>query len=143
MAEAGQLPAELVAKINELAAAQFERWKATATAEQKQAGIEKMAKFQSDENFKAQEMEKMSKAWNDADTNGDGKLDLQEYKAWDAALKAHATSAGEWYDEDRTDLHYNEVLNKIGEGEGFTMAEMMMTWGPWMAKFEELKAAGS
>ena len=129
-----------MAKIDTLATAQFERWKNSATMEQKQAGIEKLTKFQSDESFKAQEMEKMNKAWTDADGNGDGRLNLQEYKAFDTALRAIATGAGEWYDEDKTDAHY-EVLNAIAEGDGFTMGEMMRCWGPWMAKFEELKAA--
>ena len=42
--------------------------------------------------------------------------------------------------EDHLQANYN-IANAMGEGEGFTMAEMMMMWGPWMAKFEELKAA--
>ena len=88
-------------------------------------------------------MQKMNDAWTSADSNGDGKLDLQEYKVWDAALRKIAADAGEWYDEDKSDLHYAEVLNKISEGDGFTMPDMMRTWGPWMAKFEELKAANN
>ena len=32
-------------------------------------------------------------------------------------------------------------FNMISEGDGVTMAEMFMVMGPWMAKFEELKAA--
>ena len=87
MAEAAAaLPEATMTKINELATAQFGRWKATATQEQKDAGLAKMEKFRTDENFKAQEMQKMTTAWSDADVNGDGKLDLQEYKNFDAAL---------------------------------------------------------
>ena len=111
MAEAGStLPEALIAKINELATNQFNRWKSSATEEQKSAGIAKLDRFRTDESFKTQEMEKMTNAWSQADGNGDGKLDLQEYKNFDAALRKIATDAGEWYDEDMTDAHY-EVLN--------------------------------
>ena len=82
----------------------------------------------------------MTKAWTDAAGDGNGKLNLQQYKNFDEALRKIATDANEWYDEDKTDVHY-EVLNQMSEGDGFSMTDMMKTWGPWMAKFEELKAA--
>ena len=100
MAEpAPALPAELIERINARATEQYNKWKVGATAEQKAAGIEKLNKFRNDEEFKNGEMAKMMKAWADADANGDGKLDLEEYKAFDASLKAIALANGEWYED--------------------------------------------
>ena len=65
---------------------------------------------------------------------------MEEYKAFDAAMKAHADADGEWYESGKEADNYS-IMNAVGEGEGFTMAEMMMTWGPWMAKVQELKTA--
>ena len=119
------LPAGLVEQINARATEQYNKWKTSATPEQKAAGIEKLNKFRTDEEFKNGEMAKMTKAWADADANGDGKLNLEEYKAFDAALKAIALANGEWYEDgDYHEANFN-MANSIGEGDGFTMPEMM------------------
>ena len=86
-------------------------------------------------------MQMMNKAWSDADTNGDGKLDRAEFGTWSAAMRAHKASEGEWNEPEVNDDTDYEIMNGVSEGDGFTMAEMMQVFGPWMAKFEELKAA--
>ena len=65
---------------------------------------------------------------------------MEEYKAFDAAMKAHADADGEWYESGKEADNYS-IMNAVGEGEGFTMAEMQQIMGPWMAKFTELKNA--
>ena len=62
--------------INARAAEQYAEWKANATEEQKAAGMEKLNKFKNDEDFKNQHMARMNNAWNEADADGDGKLNL-------------------------------------------------------------------
>ena len=124
MAEAAALPAATLDLINARATAQYAEWKASATAEQKASGLEKLEKFKNDEAFRNGYMEKMNKAWNDADANGDGKLDLAEYRTFDAAMRAMKAADGEWDEaESHAEESYN-IANSISEGEGFTMAEM-------------------
>ena len=101
----------------------------------------KLERFRNDEEFKNQRMAKMNKAWTDADSNGDGKLDRAEFGNWAAAMRTMKTEEGEWNEPDNHDDEDYEIMNGISEGDGFTMAEMMSVFGPWMAKFEELKAA--
>ena len=140
MAEAGQIPAATLEMINVRAAAQYAEWKAGATEAQKASGLEKLQKFKNDEAFRNEHMAKMAKAWSDADANGDGKLDLAEYRNYDAAMRTLKEAEGEWHESDHAEENYN-IVNSISEGEGFTMEQMRSIMAPWIAKFEELKAA--
>ena len=63
---------------------------------------------------------KTIKDWNDADANGDGKLDLVEARRFDAAYKAEVESSGEWYESDHVEENYN-IFNSVSEGDGFTL----------------------
>ena len=50
-------------------------------------------------------------------------------------MKEIAREQGDWVETgDHTEESY-ELFNMIGEGEGFTMAEMTSTMGPWFGKF--------
>ena len=120
MAEAGALPAATLEKINARATAQFATWKATATAEQKATGLATLEKFRNDEAFKAQHMEKFNKAWTDADSNGDGKLDRAEFGAWAAAMRTLKTEEGDWFEAENHDDEDYELMNGVSEGDGFT-----------------------
>ena len=120
MAEAGEIPAATLEMINVRAAAQYAEWKAGATEAQKASGMEKLQKFKNDEAFRNEYMAKMAKAWSDADANGDGKLDLAEYRNFDAAMRAMKEADGEWHESDHAEENYN-IVNSIGDGEGFTM----------------------
>ena len=102
--------------------------------------MESLRKFREDEDFKNQRMARMTKAWADADTNGDGKLDRAEMGTWAVAMRAMKAEEGEWCDSDHDDQDY-EIFNSVGEGDGFTMAELFACFKPWHVKFDELKAA--
>ena len=82
----------------------------------------------------------MMNAWNNADADGDGKLNLEEHKAWESAVRAIKQADGDWHESEHDQANY-EILNSISEGEGYTFAEARAIMAPWMAKFEELKAA--
>ena len=99
-----------------------------------------MERFKNDEAFKAEHIQKLNKAWTDADTNGDGKLDRAEMGTWAVAMRAMKDEEGEWCDSDHDDQDY-EIFNSVGEGDGFTMAELFACFKPWHVKFDELKAA--
>ena len=126
--------------INTRATEQYNEWKAGATAEQKASGMEKLERYKTDETFRTAHMAKMQQAWDDADANNDGKLDLAEYRVFDAAMRAMKTADGEWHESDHAEANYG-IGNSLSEGDGITMAEMRQAMAPWLAKFEELKAA--
>ena len=55
-------------------------------------------------------------------------------------MRALKEADGEWHESDHAEENYN-IVNSIGDGDGFTMQQMRSIMGPWLAKFEELKAA--
>ena len=90
-----------------------------------------------DEDHKTQTLAKVTAIFDAADVNGDGKLDLTEYKVFDDAINKSAIDDGKWVETKNQDEDY-AILNALGDGEGVSFAEMMSIWGPWMAKFKEL-----
>ena len=127
--------------INPRVTAQYAEWKQTATAEQKASGAEKLRRMREEPEFMAEQMAKFGKMFSDADTNGDGRLNLEEYKAFQAAAKVDATANNEWV-EAAPDMDGDyAILNSVSAEEGFTIAEMQQIMGPWMAKMTELKNA--
>ena len=75
------------------------------------------------------------------DTNGDGRLNLEEYRVFSTAAKAEAAANGDWNESGDHDEENFAIMNSISAEEGFTIAEMQQVMGPWMAKFTELKNA--
>ena len=141
MAEAGAIPAATLQLIAPRAAAQYAEWKAGATAEQKAAGLAMLEKYRGgDEAFKAQRTAQMQAAWDGADADGDGKLNLAEYRVFENARRSLKEADGEWHESDHAEENY-AILNSLSNGDGFTMAEMHSVFVPWMAKWEECKAA--
>ena len=144
MADAGSaLSAATMDLINVRATAQYAEWKETGTPEQKAAGEAKLARMRSEPEFMAEQMGKFAKMFSDADTNGDGRLDLEEYRVFSAATKAIALADGDWREAGDHDEENYAIINSVSAEDGFTMAEMQQTMGPWMAKFTELKNADS
>ena len=85
-------------------------------------------------------MTRLTNAWNEADANGDGKLNLEEHKAWENKMRALKEADGDWHESDHAEANY-AIFNSFSEGDGYTMAEMMAVMGPWRQKWEEIKAA--
>ena len=127
--------------INTRVAAQYAEWKQTGTPEQKAAGEEKLRRMREEPEFMAEMMGKFAKMFGDADTNGDGRLNLEEYRVFSAATKAVAVADGDWREAGDHDEENYAIMNSVSAEDGFTMAEMQQTMGPWMAKFTELKNA--
>ena len=100
-----------------------------------------LAKYKGgDEEFKNQRMQEMANAWSDADADGDGKLNLAEYRVFEQKRRELKESNGEWHESDHAEANY-AIINSLAEGDGFTQAEMYAAMAPWMAKWEEIKAA--
>ena len=141
MADANPIPAATLELINARATEQYNEWKAGATAEQKAKGMEMKNKYMgADEEFKNQRQQEMQNAWNEADADGDGKLNLAEYRVFEQKRREMKESNGEWHESDHAEANY-AILNSLSAGDGFTQAEMYSTFVPWMAKWEEVKAA--
>ena len=82
----------------------------------------------------------MAEAWNAADVDGDGKLNLEEFTVWVTQSKAKEREAGVYSRPDDPAIFaktYN-LVNAISEGEGIVMNEFFMFMGPWMAVYDEM-----
>ena len=83
MAEAqNELSQELINRIQAKATVHYDDMKANATAEQMTAYWALVERVRSDEEFKAGFMAKLMTQWSEADANNDGKLDLEEFRAF-------------------------------------------------------------
>ena len=141
MAEAGPALSEAtMALLNARTEEQYNEWKANATAEQKAKMAENQGKMKNDEEFRNGIMAKVTKAWGDADSNGDGKLDLAEFTAFEGAMRAVREADGEWFETDHAAANY-AIMNSVSEGDGFTMAEMWACLKAWRAKFDAMREA--
>ena len=110
MAESGEaLPATTLAKIKARATAESVQFKNFSPAGQQinqkpendlvqKQLLNKLQGLQESEELKNEQyIAKMTKVWSDADANGDGKLDLLEYRTFYAAMKDMYEADGEWY----------------------------------------------
>ena len=77
------------------------------------------------------------------DTDGDSRLNLEEYRAFLAAAKARADAKGQWYSRPAT---YAEDTYALYNGmnpecDGFTHEQWMSYMGKFMAIYREIAAA--
>ena len=85
MAEAApQLPDAVLERIDARVRAQYTAYKETSTEAHKAAAAEALTKYTTDPEFKNTHMAKMTASWTAADADGDGRLNLAEYKVWEA-----------------------------------------------------------
>ena len=104
MAEAAPaLPAATLELINTRATNNYVEFKQNATPEQKAARNAKYQRYREDPEFMAEKMVQVSKMFSDADVNGDGRLNLEEYRTFNTAVKADAANTGEWIEADDHD----------------------------------------
>ena len=142
MAEAAPaLPAATLELINTRAINHYNEFKQNATPEQKTARKARYQRYREDPEFMAEQMVKVGKMFSEADVNGDGRLNLAEYRSFQTAIKADAANAGEWIEADDHDEENYSFLNAVDAEDGFTMEQMQQVLGPWMAKFKELETA--
>ena len=104
MAEAAPaLSAAILELINTRATNNYVEFKQNATPEQKAARNAKYQRYREDPEFMAEKMVQVSKMFSDADVNGDGRLNLEEYRTFNTAVKADAANTGEWIEADDHD----------------------------------------
>ena len=86
-------------------------------------------------------MANLTEDWNGSDADGDGYLNLDEFKVWVTKAKDREIAAGCYVrpdpDQARTTEFYN-VANTITEGEGIVLMDFFTYMGPWMAKYLEI-----
>ena len=90
-----------------------------------------MEKWKGDEEFKNQRMAEMSESFVASDADGDGRLNLEEWKVWIGGLRAKQAERGEFGDnrEGNTEKWY-AINNKIDPSqEGIALADFMISMG--------------
>ena len=116
--------------------------KANATEANKAKAKELNDKFTNDPSFGASEMEVMSTMWAECDLNQDGRLDLEEFRAFMAKTNARSASLGlcvsTW--EGQVDKSYAS-MNGISAEEGLTKQEWLASCGIVMKLWLETMAA--
>ena len=122
MAEA--IPQATLDMISARATAQYNEWKTTATEEQKQSGLAMMQRYKTDEAFRTEHQNRMAQTWADADADGDGMLNLAEYRVFDAAMRKYKVDAGEWHESDHAEENWNIANSLNAATDGVTMAEL-------------------
>ena len=88
-------------------------------------------------------MAEYTKMFSDADANGDGVLDEQEFRVWMAAAAAKARSEGHFVDDSEEKLVRSFAIgNRVTPGvDGLSMSDMFAPMALYHAKFNELKTA--
>ena len=117
---------EQMAIVREVTGKNFQHWLTSCTEEQKAAGNEELRKFQEgDQEFITERMTAMANAFNAADANGDGRLDLEEARTFYNALKEQAEARGKFGGTYEGGIEDNyRLTNSINpDAEGFTYAE--------------------
>ena len=143
MAEAGSvLPEATLAELNEFSKGVWEAYIGSRTPEQYAADSEKTKKFLTDEEFKAEKMAEMQKAFTDADANSDGLLDEAEFLNWAQALKDLAKGRGDYTDErEGVDKKWYDFSNAVTpDTNGASMQDFFVVMGAAMKVQLALKA---
>ena len=76
------LSQEMTERMNAAATEHWSDWNENATAEQKAAYRERYQKMQNDTEFRNTTMAGLAEDWNGSDADGDGKLNLEEFKVF-------------------------------------------------------------
>ena len=140
--EPAALSPELMERVVACARAGYQHWSDGCTAEHKQKGLDDHEKFKNDPNFGASELARVTAAWNAADANADGLLDLDEFKVYMASQRAHLESTGTFGGErpGSDEETYNIVNESNPATQGCTMAEYMGVMGHFMTEMAKLQA---
>ena len=94
--------------------------------------------MKNDEGFRNQFMQKFNQAWTDADSNKNGKLNLDEFRVFEQAMRTAREANGEWFERDNAEANYN-IFNSVSEGDGFTKKECWAILREWKKIFDHLK----
>ena len=81
--------------------------------------------------------------YNQADANGDGVLDTAEFEVYQQLNNEEAAREGQWSDDrpGRAAQSY-AIINQVNpDREGCSLQEVFAMFGPYMAKWTELKTA--
>ena len=139
-----EMTAETIQLIKDCTMEVYNFHKANATDANKAKAKELNDRFQTDPSYGASEMEVVNKIWTESDLNQDGRLDLEEFRAFMATTNARSAELGlfvsSW--EGQVDKSYAS-MNGISAEEGLTMQEWLASCGIVMKLWLETDAAAA
>ena len=138
-----EMTAEMGERYRSIAMANYEFWKATCSAEDAQKAKDQNNALKENPAAIAEVMAEIASDFASCDTDGDSRLNLEEYRAFLAAAKARADAKGQWYSRPDT---YAEDTYALYNGmnpecDGFTHEQWMSYMGKFMAIYREIAAA--
>ena len=139
-----EMTAEQEATLRQIAVEAYENWQTKGSEEVKQTGLAEQAKFQESPEHAEQKLAVFRNMFNECDVDGDGRLNLAEYKVLKQKAQELQKAGGRWVEpvadhDEREYALFNEVA---GGEEGFTFEQQLTFSGKYMQIFNELKAAG-
>ncbi len=139
-----EMTAETIQLIKDHTMEVYNYHKANATEANKAKAKELNDKFQNDPSYGASEMEVVNKIWTECDLNQDGRLDLEEFRAFMAKTNARSAEQGlcvnTW--EGQVEKSY-AAMNGISAEDGLTMQEWLASCGIVMKLWLETDAAAA
>ena len=135
-----EMSAEVIAMIHAKATEHFMDFKANATDEQKATYWNMVASIQADPEHRNRFLGQLMKEWAESDLDGDGKLNIDEFRIF-AAKRVETNRGYGCYLKDDWDDNYVSffaMLNAISEGEGLVVSDFMRMLGVWAPKYKEL-----
>ena len=82
----------------------------------------------------------MKKEWDESDLDGDGKLNIDEFRLFAAKRVATNRALGMYLKDDWPDNYvgFYDALNSISEGDGCVAMDFLRMLGVWAPKFKAL-----
>ena len=141
--QAAEMSPEMSERYRSIANQNYQFWKANISEEDKQKALNQNKVLKENPAAIQEVMQEIADDFQASDANGDGRLDLEEYRAFLLKAKERAAAKNQWYSRPETyaDDTYALYNGMDSQQEGFTFQEWQAYMGKFMAIYREIAAA--